>query len=143
MAIKLPAAPPLSEDFYTYALDYGALAAGVAGASQKIQAEANSWFVLYKMAQFSAVAGATQSSGTLIVPLCTITIQDTSAGWQWSNTPVPLGSIFGSAGLPFILPNPRVWAPNSSITIQITNVATGVNYSDITLSFIGKRLTYA
>jgi len=62
------------------------------------------------------------------------------SGQQLMNTPVPLGSLFGSGQLPFILPYPRVMRANSQLQIQIVNFDAAVITAQITLNFHGRKI---
>ena len=124
-------------DFYTYEAEALALAAGAA-ANDVIQIEADSNFILQKLAFYADIAAAAFVESTQPIPNVTIQIQDTGSGRNLMANPIPIPSIFGFGRLPFILPNPRVFLKSSSIQVAFANFDAAVAYN-IRLAFIGVK----
>jgi hypothetical protein len=87
----------------------------------------------------SDLAGAAQTSGALIVPNQTVLIQDQSSNRNWSNVGVPLSSYFGTAQLPYFLPQPRFIPANTNVQVALANFE-AANTPNTRLSFHGYRL---
>lgn len=115
-------------DFFSHTLTFAALAAG-AGTTGIINIPAAYDFIWSKAEYFADVAAAAQTESTRVIPLCTILLTDSGSRRQLMDAPIPLTSIFGSPGLPFILPVPRLFARNSSITVAVANFSAATAYN--------------
>jgi len=100
--------------------------------------DSSSPFMLVAGSQFSDIAGAAQTSGTLIVPGCTVMIADQSSGRNWMNLPVPIPNLFGSGQLPFYWPQPRLIPANTNVQVTGSNYE-ATNTYNVRLTFIGWR----
>lgn len=129
----------IAEDFFTYNIQFEDLAAG-ATAVGFIQIEADSDFLIQKLAYFSAVDGSAQTFNTMDIPLVTVLIVDTGSGRQIMNNPVPITSLFGDGRLPYILPTPKLFVKNTRINVTVFNFSTATEYDDIFLNFEGKKI---
>lgn len=125
------------KDFFVYELDFGTLAAGAAATGQ-INIQADSDFIWHKAAQLTDIAGAAITEDSRPIPLVTVLLTDSGAGRQLMNSAVPIGNLFGTAGLPFILPRQRIFRSNSLINIQVQNYSDATTYS-LRLSLIGEK----
>lgn len=124
-------------DFFIYEVDFSGLAAGASQTSSfTIQQEAD--FMLTKINMNANIAAAAYTQSATPVPLVTIMINDTGSGRNLMSSAVPLANIFGSAGLPFILPRQRLFVASSVVNITLTNFDAAVTYN-IRLSFIGEK----
>ncbi|RPH75965.1 hypothetical protein EHM76_00355 [bacterium] len=133
-------------DLYVYEAQALALAAS-ATLTDVVQIEADSSFILQKLAYHaqapadtalaSAALGLVDSQ-RIIAPVA-IVITDTGSGRQLMPAPIPIPSLFGTGQLPFILPNPRLFMRNSTISIQFTNLDATNAYS-VRLAFIGYKV---
>lgn len=144
--VNQAAAPPrpagprvIAEDFFTYTTRFEDLAAGATN-TQFIQIEADSDFLIQKLAYFSQVGGGAVQWQTVDVPLCTIVIVDTGSGRQLMNEAIPLPALFGDGRLPYILPTPKLFTKNSRINVTLFNFSTGTTYDDIWVNFEGKKI---
>lgn len=127
----------ISQDFFVYEVDFSGLAAGASQTSNfTIQQEAD--FLLTKINMTPDIAAAAYTDSTRPVPLVTITINDTGSGRNLMSSAVPLSALFGSAGLPFILPRQRLFVASSVVNITLTNYDAATTYN-IRLSFIGEK----
>ena len=75
------------------------------------------------------------------LPLATIQITDTGTGKTFFNQPTFMGLVTGQTGYPFLLPAPRLIAPNTNIQYNVTNLASAAR--NFYLTMIGARLYYA
>ena len=124
-------------DFFVYEVDFSDLASGASQTSSfTIQQEAD--FLLTKITMLSDIDGAGATSATQPIPLVSIMINDTGSGRNLMGSAVPLPNIFGSGGLPFILPRQRLFVASSVVNVTLTNFDPLNNY-DIRLSFIGEK----
>lgn len=127
----------ISQDFFVYEVDFSALAPAASQTSSfTVQQEAD--FLLTKINMTPDIAAAAYTDSTRPVPLVTITINDTGSGRNLMSSAVPLPALFGSGGLPFILPRQRLFVASSVVNITLTNYDAATTYN-IRLSFIGEK----
>lgn len=127
------------QDFFTYQAQVSSLAPGAQSTSVvSIQADTN--FSWVKASQFTTIAGAAQTLNSYVIPLVTLTIEDSGSGRNLQDVPVPLSNIAGRGDLPFVLTVPRVFKANSSVRFTFTNISTATTYENIFLSLIGYKL---
>lgn len=136
-----PLPPPavIAEDFFTYNTQFQALTAG-ATANNFIQIEADSDFLIQKLAYASFINGDPIELQTQDIPLCTVLIVDTGSGRQIMNNPVPISALFGDGRLPYILPTPKLFTKNSRINVTLFNFSGATTYANIWLNFEGKKI---
>jgi hypothetical protein len=125
----------LNKDFFVY---QSSIASG-ANASDSINIQADSDFILQKLTFFADIAGAAQTSATQVLPLITMQITDTGSGRQVFSDNIPIPAIFGTGSLPFILPNPRRFASNSTIALSYTNIDAASTYR-LFVQLIGTKI---
>lgn len=89
-------------------------AAGAASTLVPIQADSD--FVLTYISAATVQAGAIVSN-----PVATCQFTDTGTGKTFFSSPTLLTLVTGTNGFPFILPAPRVIAPNVNIKIDVVN----------------------
>lgn len=128
----------MTQDFTVYEADFAALAVGVQQV-QVIQIQADANFRWIKSAFLADIGVALETQATMVVPLVTVQITDAFSGRQLFNNPVPVPNVFGTGQIPFILPLPRIFAANTSITVAATNYAVGGTVYNLRLSFIGVK----
>lgn len=126
------------KDYYIYMSEVNALANG-ASLTDTVTIEADSDFVLVKMAYFVDLAGAPIVGDALIVPLVNITINDSGSGRNLQNKPVPIDCMAGRGLLPFVLPVPRKFRARSSINFTYDNYSAGTTYTNVRLALIGYK----
>lgn len=126
------------KDFYVYRTQYDSLTAGTSQ-SQNFTVEADSDFMLHKLAYFADTAAAAQTESTRIIPLATALITDTGSGRQLSSGAIPIPSFFGSGRLPFILPAPKLFLARSVVQVQVENFDAAAAYN-LKLAFIGYKI---
>lgn len=126
-----------SMDFYGYTVDIASIAAA-ATVTQTFSIDTDSNFVLQKMTQESDISGAAVTTGTEVVPLCKIQVQDGGSSRQMFSQPVSLHGVFGTGENPFILPAPRLFSAGSTVTITVTNYSAATTYH-IVLHFLGLK----
>ncbi len=130
-------ATKILKDFYTYETNFDGLAAGT-DASQQINIQADSDFELQKLTYFADIGAAAQTDSTRVVPLCSFLILDSGSGRQLMDQSVPLANLAGTGQIPFILPNPKIFAARSVVTITLNNFSVGTTYN-VKVSFIGVK----
>lgn len=126
-------------DFFVYVSTVASLAAA-ASDSDTVNIEASSDFILRKMTMFADIAGAVQTDSSRVLPLISVQITDTGAGKQLFTDAIPIPSLFGSGTIPFILPSPRIFARNSTISVAYENYSAATTYANIYLNFIGEKV---
>ncbi len=126
-----------AKDFFAYGLTFTALAAGTS-ATQNLNIQADSDFILQKMTYGADIAGAAQTDSGRVIPLATILIVDSGSGRQSSNAAVDLQSIMGDGRIPFILSQPKIFLAQSNVSITVANISSATTYN-IRLSFIGVK----
>lgn len=131
-------APQVWRDFTVYEQDFLSLAPNTSS-SQSIQIQADSHFEWIKGAYYATIANAAFLQSTQPIPSCSIAITDSGSGRALFNQAVPVPSIFGSGGLPFILPVRRVFLARSSIQLTVSNFDAAVTYN-LRLSLIGAKV---
>lgn len=70
-------------------------------------------------------------------------ITDTSNGKQFFNVDTVIGLTSGAGGFPFVLPAPRVIAPNTTLAIKATNRDAAISPVGLFFAFHGTRIYYA
>lgn len=126
------------EDYFVYGVGPLSVAAG-STAQGSIQIQADSLFQWERAAYYADIANAAFLDSTRPIPNVSVQIVDSGSGRQLFQTPQPVASVFGTGELPFLLPTPRWFKPNSQIQIQLTNFDAAVTYN-IRLSFIGSKI---
>ena len=126
-------------EFFCYTT--GRLAAITAGGnldtSIVIQADAD--FILEKLTYYADLAGAAQTSSTMIVPNVTVLLTASGSGQQLMTSAVPIPALFGNGQLPFILPFPKVLPANSQLQISLVSFEAAVT-PRLTLNFLGRKV---
>jgi hypothetical protein len=131
-------APNIRRDFFVYAINFAALAAG-ATTESAIQIQADSEFETQKLSMFADIAAAAQTSSTRVLPLVTLQITDTGTGRQMFNLPVPIPAIMGDGQIPFILPTTKTFQPSSAVLISVANYSAATAYN-LRLLLIGAKI---
>lgn len=126
------------KDFYIYRTTYDALTEGTSQ-SDNFTVEADSDFMLHKLAYFADVGQDGFTEATRIIPLATALITDTGSGRQLSSGAIPIPSYFGSGRLPFILPAPKLFLARSVVQVQVENFSDDTEYN-LKLAFIGYKI---
>lgn len=128
----------IAEDFYSYGIQFQTFNTGDT-ATGFIQIEADSDFLIQKLAYFSNFNNEQVTVETQDVPLATILIVDTGSGRQIMNIPIPIGALFGDGRLPYILPTPKLFTKNSRINVTVFNFG-DEDYEDLWIVFEGKKI---
>lgn len=131
---------PRAQEFYTYQASFSSLANG-SDATANISIEADSFFKAQKLTYMADLAAAAQTESGRVIPLCTILITDTGSGRRLMNEAIPIPALFGNGQLPFILPTPKVFKPQSTISIQVANYSAASTYN-LYISIHGAKLWY-
>ena len=137
-ARNAPRGSQFLEDYFNYNVDFFDLAAD-ATQQGNIQIQADSAFKWTAAAVQCDLDGAAYTAETRPIPLCTLQMIDTGSGRQLFFNPIPVETVFGWGGLPFILPVPRIFMPRSNITFTITNFSVDQTY-DVRLILSGTKV---
>lgn len=125
-------------DHYVYVAQVKVLAAG-AVLTDIINIETDSSFTLVKMSVMADTAGGAQTENSRIVPLVRLSIKDGGSGRNLQDEPVDISSIAGNGQLPFVLPVPRIFKPNSSISFSFENYSAATTYDTVSLALVGYK----
>lgn len=129
----------LSDQFYVYDLTFPGVTTG-ATVPVSLQIDSLSNFLWRATTFFAYPDGATFTTpfiDNFIRPF-TLTLTDSGTGRQFFNHAVPIDDIAGIGKFPFVLPEPYLWAANSSIQAVLTNLDTNT-WDNVHLSLIGKK----
>lgn len=113
----------------TAAAGANALAAAAVSAPVGTQIDASAMFLWISTCYFATTANAAQGANTRVVPLVTVLIVDQGSGRQLMDNPVPVDSIAGNGQFPYVLPEPRLIAANSTIQFTYTNFDAAAGYN--------------
>jgi len=120
--------------YFSYTMVF-ANVASAANASAQLQIDAASDFLVTSQS-FSVIDDVTTLA---VASAALIQINDGGSGSTLWNTPTPLPNLFGTAQLPFLLPMPRLFTANATMTGTLNNKTTA-NASTFFLSFHGVKI---
>jgi hypothetical protein len=126
----------LGIEYFGYSVEMDNIAAGAA-ATSIFQVQSDSDFVCTYL---SGVCVNPASAAIDPVPTGLIQITDTGSGKTFFNQPTFLGLVLGQGGYPFLLPAPRLIAPNTNIQYNVTNLQTAPR--NIYITMLGARIFY-
>jgi hypothetical protein len=106
---------------------------------QPIQLEADSHFNLMRLTGYAEPAGSTFPLADGLQFQLAIMIQDGSTSRNLFNNPLPWSSIIGSARLPYVLPQYRMFQPNGVINLLFYNWS-AVTYNNISVVLHGSKV---
>lgn len=125
-------------EYFTYVAETTSIAANGGTLQSTIQIQSDSDFVMsYMSANAISAAGVITST-----PNITVQITDTGSGKTLFSAPAQLSLAFGSQGFPYLLPAPRVFAPNTNVKFDFTNRDAATAYT-INYFLSGARIYYA
>ena len=128
-------------DFFSYPITFAALASG--GAAQgAIQIQSDSDFELTKLSFFADIASAVETEATRVLPLVLVQLTDSGTGRAMFSAPVPIPAIMGDGRIPFILPTPKIFSANASVTVNVSNFSAATTYNLRILLIGAKIFTY-
>lgn len=121
----------------------GAAANGIAtnttSAPLSVLIDASAMFEICNQTYWANSLNAAVTSGTYVVPNCTVMLVDTGSGMQMMDVPAPIPAIFGSGQFPYVLPEPKIMAANSGLQATFTNFDAAAGYN-IRLCFNGYKI---
>lgn len=128
----------LTSDFFIYLANFGNMAAAAAVPLQ-IQTDADSTFVWVMASVFGFVHGDTAPfTNNIQIPI-NVLITDGGSSRNLFSAAVPITSFAGDGRQPFILPQPRRFAPHSTINLSAVNNGAD-QYDQVQLSLIGYKV---
>lgn len=133
-----PYANGISTKFFAYQMRATALAPA-GSQTVTIQIQADAFFTLTKITYLVDLAGAALTTGTRIIPLVTLQLQDTGGDDLLFSNPLPLDCVGGNGGLPFILPAPKEFRPNAAIQGFFTNYSAAETYANVYVALLGYK----
>lgn len=106
-----------------------------ASSTAQVQVQADADFIVVKQCRF-----ATNSNDNSVVtsPLVTVTLTDTGSGRQLMDSAQHMENIFGTAQFPYICPQVKRLAANSTFQVAVTSLTGAVGYN-LYLSFQGYK----
>jgi type 1 fimbria pilin len=129
---------PIARTFSAYSIRFASLASGASG-NGSIQIQADTSFEWTKAAFWADIANAAFTQSTQPFPNVGVQILDTGTGRNIFDQAIPVPTVFGTPGLPYILPVPYTFAPRSSIAVSVANFDAAVTY-DLWLIFQGYKI---
>lgn len=137
--------PPRADfDYFGYVFpvisNLAVLNAAGSTASVQVTIDASSDFELRRLNYHFDLAGAAFLSGTRPIPNVLIQIQDSGAGRNLFNNPVPLSTVANFGEDQRDLPWPKIFARNSTIIITLTNVDAAVNTGNYRVMMLGRKI---
>lgn len=131
----------IGKDIYAYAFVFpvSELTAS-AQVTKSINIENDSQFLWTKATYFAFVDNSVSyDASTRTIPLVTVQWRDTSSSNQIFNVPIYVENFFGTGEIPFILPEPKLLEPRTTVSVDATNQHSADAYS-LYLCMIGMKL---
>ena len=130
---------PVTRDIFTHPVDVSSLAPG-ASTTVAVNFENDSSFTWLK-STYTCYKDDLEylSEGFLYVPDILVSVNDAGSSRNWMSSGVPLGTIAGVDGFPFILPEPQTYRGNSTVLFSFTNYSASVTWKSIQLALIGYK----
>lgn len=122
----------ISRDDFSYSTERLMIPAG-GSVTTSINIEADSDFEIMKRMVFSS------SHDSYNIPIA-VQITDTGSGRDLFNTPTAIANVFGSAQLPFILQQTKIFSARSVISITLTNFSPSADVENAQLTFGGRKI---
>lgn len=120
--------------FFTYTMPFAGVAS-LASATAQLQIDASSDFLVVSQS-FAAIDDTTTLA---VASAALIQVNDSGSGTTLWNVATPITNLFGTAQLPFLLPMPRLFTANATMTGTLTNQTTA-NATSFYLSFHGVKI---
>lgn len=126
-------------DFFTYtaSLPSGTTLAPGASTTLTFNIDGESDFFVDKHTVYADVGNLGTSYLNQELPGVLITITDTNSQRPLMNNPTPVGSIFGTGLIPFILPIRKLFYSKATVKLQLQNITGDDTYTRLDFSFVG------
>lgn len=128
----------IGDDWYIYDSNVLALVGGGSD-TDTINIQANSDFVLYQTFFTAFIGDGPVLFDQRVLPLVSVQLTDTGSGQQLFSNNIPITNAFGTAQRPYILPSPRRFRANTTLTIAYNNFSAATTYN-LYLAFAGKKI---
>lgn len=124
-----------ARSYFDYHVSFAAIASG-ANATSSVTIQSDSHFLLHSLV---FVCFDNTTNGNIAIPDTSIQITDTGSGTNLFDGPVRITNVAGTAQLPALLLPPRLFAPASTVSVQLTNnVSTNAQRYEVV--FVGEKI---
>ena len=128
----------LQRVFSTYSL--GPIDIAAAGTeTPTVEFDQNSYFVWLRSTTSADLAGAAQTESSRVIPLVDVQLQDGGSDRDIFKTALRADDVAGIGQIPFVLPTPYLFVPNSTLNAELNNFSV-VNYANFRFNLIGYRV---
>ena len=128
-----------TSDFFTYIFNVSSIAASASSTVTK-QLDTDAAFEWVKATYMADISGAVQTTSSQVIPLVTVQITDGGTNRQLYSSPVPMSTVAGPTGLPFIMPDSKVFAPGATIVCNFANYSNATTYSNLYFIMLGRKI---
>ena len=136
--IKPDGTPYRAKNSFTYVTsDLSASLAPAASTTFSFNIDGDSDFFWTKITAFANIANDGTTYDVQVLPGVTLLITNNTTGRNYSNNPVALPGMAGTALLPLIMPMMTYWGSKSTITIAVANITDDDTYTRLQLQFHG------
>lgn len=126
-------------DFFTYtvSLASGVTLAPAGSTTLTFNIDGESDFFVDKQTVYADVENDGTTYLNQQLPGVLVTIVDTNSQRPLMNNPTPVGNLFGTGLIPFILPIRKLFYSKATVKLQIQNITDDDTYTRLDFSFIG------
>lgn len=124
--------------FYT-AGAANSIAAGVTAPAYQVIIGSDAPFLILSQTYWANTANAAVTKSTSVEPNIVVLLEESGTGRKLMDQAVPVAALFGTAQLPYILPEPKLMPANSVLSVTPTNRDAAAGYN-LYLAFHGYRL---
>jgi hypothetical protein len=128
-----------NEDGFTYGVFFGAALAAGAQNSQPLVIDSQSAFRLEQITGYAEPNGQAAPIYDSWVPQLKLNLFDGTARRSLFSIDLPWGAVVGTSRLPFIPAIRRVFSPNQTLSLTVTNFS-AIQYNNVYIALIGANL---
>lgn len=85
------------------------------------------------------VANGPETDATRNIPICNVQIRNTGTGRSFFNNALPINTVFGTGGRPFLWPTPKLMKMRSLLEFTVTNTSAATAYTNLHLILVGVK----
>lgn len=126
-------------EFFTYVFPVTSIANSTSSTVTK-QLDTDAAFEWIKSEFFADISGAVQTSSSQVLPLVTVQFTDGATNRNMFSEAVPIPTVAGPTGLPFIMPESKIFAPGATIVAQFANYSSATTYANLYFLMLGRKL---